>query len=160
MARSDTLLRLTSRLIARRDALRKALSEEVSRLRERSEVVGHGDQADAAVDSANDEICSRLAEIESRELAEIEEALRRIAAGTYGRCNSCGGRIPSKRLEVLPCTTRCIDCQRRDEGRSRPGSRHPHGEPWSNVDDGPELFGIGDRIGSYDNFSVRLACTI
>lgn len=160
MARSDALLRLTSRLIARRDALRKTLHEEVSRLRERSEVVGYGDHADAAVDSASDEICSRLAEIESRELAEIEEALRRIAEGTYGRCESCGGRIPAMRLNILPCTTRCVACQRRDERRGRSVPRIGETEPWSNLDERPELYGNGDRMSSFEDFSVRIECTI
>jgi DnaK suppressor protein len=120
MTRGDAFIRLTSQLIARRDALRRALAEDVSRLREPPEGVGGGDEADAAFDSASDEICSRLAEIESRELAEIEQALRRIAEGRYGRCEACDDRIPASRLNALPCTTRCIRCQRRDERRSRP----------------------------------------
>jgi DnaK suppressor protein len=134
MDREHALLRLTSRLIARRDALRRVLAEDVSRLREPSDVVGYGDNADAAVDSANDEICSRLAEIESRELAEIEHALRRIAEGRYGRCESCGGRIPAPRLMALPCTTRCIGCRRQDERWSHSGDEHSDSSGWERVD--------------------------
>jgi DnaK suppressor protein len=143
MTRGDALIRLTARLIARRDALRKVLAEDVSRLREPSEVVGHGDQVDAAVDSANDEICSRLAEIESRELAEIEQTLRRIAERRYGRCTACGGRIPASRLNALPCTTRCIDCQRRDERRNRSEAQSPDAGGWERVDVEPEQGGNG-----------------
>ena len=157
MTRSEALLRLTSRLIARRDALRRVLIEEVDRLRAPSEVVGFGDAMDAAVDSANDELCSRLAEIESRELAEIEQALRRIAEGTYGRCESCGGKIPAKRLNALPCSTRCIDCQRRDEGRSRSVSRHLGTEAWAGIDEA--TFANGDRGASLDRYSLRVECT-
>lgn len=158
MARPDALLGLTSRLMARRDALRRALSQEVSRLSERSGVVGCSDHLDAAIDSANAEICSRLAEIESRELADIERTLQRIAEGRYGRCESCGGRIPAKRLNVLPCTTRCIACQRLDEGRDRGGSRHIEKSLWPSVeagmdaDDGP--------VGHHGEFSARIDCTI
>ena len=75
MARKDALLRLTSRLIARRDALRKALTA-ISTVSESSRSLNAvGDNVDAAVDSANDEICSQLVEIESRELGQIEHAL-------------------------------------------------------------------------------------
>lgn len=115
MARKDALLRLTSRLIARRDALRKALSGDLEGFRKFSDVSGVGDSIDAAVDSANDEISSQLVEIESRELGQIEHALQRIAAGVYGRCEFCGGKISEARLNALPYTNSCIDCQRENE---------------------------------------------
>jgi glutamate dehydrogenase (NADP+) len=61
-------------LIRRRDALRKALAGDLSLLKElRQQSVG--DVVDAALDSAQDEISSQLAEVESRELASIEKAL-------------------------------------------------------------------------------------
>ena len=64
---------------------------------------------------ANDEICSQLVEIESRELGQIEHALQRIAGGVYGRCEFCGGKIAEARLNALPYTNSCIDCQRENE---------------------------------------------
>ena len=115
MARKDALLRLTSRLVARRDALRKAINGDLDSFRKFSEVSGVGDNVDAAVDSANDEISSQLVEIESRELGQIEHALQRIAAGVYGRCEFCGGKISEARLNALPYTNSCIDCQRENE---------------------------------------------
>ncbi|AMV39505.1 TraR/DksA family transcriptional regulator [Planctomyces sp. SH-PL62] len=115
MARKDALLRLTSRLIARRDALRKALSGDSDGFPKFSDMGGVGDNVDAAVDSANDEISSRLVEIESRELGQIEHALQRIAAGVYGRCEFCSGKISEPRLNALPYTNSCIDCQRENE---------------------------------------------
>jgi DnaK suppressor protein len=102
-------------LIARRDALRKALSGDLDGFRKFSDMGGVGDNVDAAVDSANDEISSRLVEIESRELGQIEHALQRIAAGVYGRCEFCGGKISEPRLNALPYTNSCIDCQRENE---------------------------------------------
>src|SRR5436305_12000777 len=86
MARKDALLRLHSRLVARRDALRKALNGDHTSLREIASMDVVGDNVDAAVDTANDEISSQLAEIESRELEQIEHALERIVRGVYGRC--------------------------------------------------------------------------
>ena len=81
MARKDALLRLHARLVARRDALRKALNGDLESFREFAAQDVVGDNVDAAVDTANDEICSQLVEIESRELGQIEHALKRIVAG-------------------------------------------------------------------------------
>ena len=68
-----------------------------------------GDVVDAAYDSAQDEISSQLAEVESRELASIENALERMKAGTYGLCEVCSGKIPMARLHALPYATMCIE---------------------------------------------------
>src|ERR1700730_13497751 len=114
MARKEALLRLHSRLVARRDALRKALNGDLDSLRELASLTV-GDQVDAAVDTANDEINSQLAEIESRELEQIERALQRIVKGVYGRCEFCGGKINEARLNALPYTKSCIDCQSENE---------------------------------------------
>ena len=43
-------------------------------------------------------------------LADVELALARVAAGTYGRCETCGGPIPPGRLEALPAATTCVAC--------------------------------------------------
>jgi DnaK suppressor protein len=41
---------------------------------------------------------------------EIDAALERIAAGTYGRCTSCGNEIPAERLEFRPYASSCVAC--------------------------------------------------
>ena len=111
MARKDALVNLRVILVKRRDALRTALAGVLSLLKElRSE--SPGDVIDAAYDSAQDEISSQLAEVESRELANIENALERMKIGKYGQCEVCNGRIPMARLNALPYATMCIDCQR------------------------------------------------
>jgi DnaK suppressor protein len=111
MARKDALLNLRSILVRRRDALRSALAGDLTLLRElRSE--SPGDLVDAAYDSAQDELSSQLAEVESRELANIENALERMKAGSYGLCEVCSGKIPLARLNALPYATMCIECQR------------------------------------------------
>ena len=43
-------------------------------------------------------------------LAEVEAALERVAAGTYGGCAVCGRPIAAERLEVRPTATRCVGC--------------------------------------------------
>ncbi len=114
MARKDSLLKLHAILVRRRDALRSALAGDLSLLKElRSE--SPGDVIDAALDSTQDEISSQLAEVESRELASIENALQRMRAGVYGTCEICDGKIPMARLHALPYATMCIECQRDNE---------------------------------------------
>jgi RNA polymerase-binding transcription factor DksA len=49
----------------------------------------------------------------------IAEARRALADGKYGICQGCGRQIPAERLEAVPETVRCIDCQRHFEGRHR-----------------------------------------
>jgi len=114
MARKDAILSMRQILIKRRDALRQALAGDLSLLKElRAQTAG--DVVDAALDSAQDEISSQLAEVESRELASIENALERMRAGHYGVCEGCGCKIPIARLNALPYATFCIECQREAE---------------------------------------------
>ena len=115
MARKDSLFRLHSRLVARRDALRKALTGDLSHLKALADPGPGGDPADAAVDTAQDEINSQLAELESRELVQIERAMARMRDGTYGLCEGCGCKIPMARLNALLYTTTCIECHREQE---------------------------------------------
>lgn len=51
-----------------------------------------------------------LAENEVYLLQEIQEAIGRIAAGTYGSCEECGKGIAAERLEVIPYTRHCVTC--------------------------------------------------
>lgn len=43
-------------------------------------------------------------------IADIDRALVKVEAGTYGVCDSCGDPIPEARLEVLPATALCVSC--------------------------------------------------
>lgn len=136
MARKDALLRLHSRLSKRRDALRKALNGDLDSLREYASTFVVGDSVDAAVDTANDEINSQLAELESRELEQIEHALERIEQGGYGRCEFCGDKIAEPRLNALPYTTTCIECQRENERNGNAYARSGSvAARWDKLDD-------------------------
>lgn len=46
-----------------------------------------------------------------RTIDEIDAALDRIAAGTYGMCGHCGDAIPAERLEFRPFAASCVHCQ-------------------------------------------------
>lgn len=43
-------------------------------------------------------------------LADVEAAMARLEAGTYGTCAACGLPIPAARLEVRPTARTCVDC--------------------------------------------------
>ena len=135
MARKDSILKLHALLVNRRDALRKALAGDLSLLKTLPEQTG-GDVVDAALDAAQDEISSKLAEVESRELAQIEGAIERIRQGTYGQCDICSGKIPLARLNALPYALTCIECQRAAET----GGGNAVGADWSRALDS----GLGD----------------
>ena len=114
MARKDSIKKMHEVLVKRRDALRRALSGDLSLLKQDREQSG-SDVVDAALDAVQDEISSQLAEVESRELASIDLALNSMRQGTYGTCNICTSKIPLARLQALPYATMCIECQRAEE---------------------------------------------
>ena len=130
ITRNDAIAHLRKVLIRRRDALRSALAGDLSLLKElRGQ--SRGDVADFALDAAQDEISSQLAEVESRELTNIETALERIREGNFGNCEQCDEAIPLARLQALPYATLCISCQREAE---KDGSRRGMSD-WGRVID-------------------------
>lgn len=131
MARNDSILKMREILEKRRDALRKALAGDLSLLKQLREQTG-GDVVDVALDAAQDEISSQLAEVESRELASIEKALKKIKVGVYGVCEVCASKIPMLRLNALPYATMCIECQQAEENGTLEDRRN---SDWSRVVD-------------------------
>jgi DnaK suppressor protein len=131
MARRDALLRLHKSLVARRTDLLKKLSDNLNNLRNVQKSDSGGDAADAAFESGSDEMHSHLAELDSRELTQIDRALTRLKQGTYGLCEICQAKIPVGRLNALPYTTLCIGCQRDLE--THPGWDESRNRSWENV---------------------------
>ena len=112
MARRDALLRLHKNLMNRRDELLRRLGGELKGLLHTADT---GDSADQAFDAGTGEVSSQLAQLESRELNQIERALARLRQGSYGTCEGCQKKIPVARLNALPFSTTCITCQREVE---------------------------------------------
>jgi len=56
------------------------------------------------------------------QLRKIEDALAKIASGSYGKCDICGKEIPAQRLDAVPESTMCLECRSKFEGK---GDRHP-----------------------------------
>jgi len=65
-----------------------------------------------------------MRQVLQRDAAQIEDARKRRAEGTYGICVDCGRPIPPARLKAMPEATRCVECQRRRE-EARAGPAHP-----------------------------------
>lgn len=110
MSRKTSLKKMQAVLVQRRDALRQAINGDNSLLKKLSQQTG-GDVVDFASDTAFGDINSQLAEVENRELKNIELALGKMKAGTYGKCDGCNGNVPLARLEALPYAAHCIKCK-------------------------------------------------
>jgi DnaK suppressor protein len=68
------------------------------------------DSEERALSRENDEVLERLDDSSREEIQLLQSAIRRIDAGTYGACRTCGGPIAPQRLEALPYTETCIKC--------------------------------------------------
>ena len=72
---------------------------------------GTEDIVDRANNSYNREFMFSLSDTERQLLIQVDEALGRMDAGTFGSCIHCGRQIGEKRLEAVPWARYCIDCQ-------------------------------------------------
>jgi len=94
----------------------KAESDIADRL---SDAVGDAgdDQADVGAKTYEREHELALAHTSRELLVQNQRALARIAAGTYGICESCGEPIGKARLQAFPRATLCVTCKQREERR-------------------------------------------
>ena len=102
------------------ESIRRKLLEHKAALLKRIEAVTddvrHKDQplpsdfAEQAVERENEEVMDAIGHASRAEVAAIDSALARIETGDYGICIGCGEDIPEARLEVLPYSTRCVNC--------------------------------------------------
>jgi DnaK suppressor protein len=70
-----------------------------------------GDMADQASGNNEVHIALKLKQTDAKILQAIEEALKRIDAGSYGICRDCGEPIAEARLRAIPWTRVCIKCK-------------------------------------------------
>jgi DnaK suppressor protein len=73
------------------------------------------DIADRAASSYNKEFLFHQSNNDRQLLQMVEGALARIREGSFGECISCGREINPKRLEAVPWTRHCIECQEKLE---------------------------------------------
>lgn len=75
--------------------------------------------ADLATDSYERDLSMNLATGEQEILYAIDDALKKIEEGNYGICLECNKKIASKRLTAVPYTQYCIECQSKNEKKTR-----------------------------------------
>ena len=76
--------------------------------------------ADRGTDAMEREKNLLFAQREGAYLDYLDEALDRVADGTYGVCRICGGDVGRARLEAVPTATRCIDCKSNADKEAAP----------------------------------------
>lgn len=115
------------------DARRRELVDEISRVAAEvalapeargEDLTASQHPADVASDLEQRERLVAQTSTERVRLAAVDDALARLAAGTYGLCVDCDDEIQLERLIALPQASRCITCQQRGE-RSH-GARYAH----------------------------------
>jgi len=109
--------------------LRKKLANNVSRLE--NEALKNEDQAatelsdlpldhlaERGSDSFAKDLLIRILQNSEGEICDIDLALAKIEAGTFGICENCSRPIPKSRLKALPFARLCIKCKEAEEHRS------------------------------------------
>ncbi len=117
MSKNNWQERFKQAMLERRASLQKVLQNNLKTWKQ--EYQPAVEVVERASTDAADDLAAGLAEIESAELAQIDEALVRLDEGTYGECMDCGKTIPQKRLQLVPFALRCVDCERNRESNRR-----------------------------------------
>lgn len=107
------------------------LREEIGNTLLRADEERYADIAGEVHDLEDESLADLLTDVSHAEVArdveevrDIETALQRISAGTYGVCVRCGNAIDRKRLDAYSTAKRCLPCQQYHE-RNLPQSRGP-----------------------------------
>jgi len=106
-----------SELLARRESYLDDAARSTASALELTEDGGSQDMADEdgfgegdTLNVERDRLLQVASDAQAR-VAEIDAALGRVDAGTYGLCEACGQPIPHARLEVVPEATLCVSCK-------------------------------------------------
>ncbi len=102
------------KLADRRNELVKTLSEFRNESKEVETDIAQ-DVADKAESSYTKEFLLSLSDAERGQLFQIDAALKRIDKGEFGHCQMCQKEIGKKRMNALPWTPFCIECQEKAE---------------------------------------------
>jgi RNA polymerase-binding protein DksA len=107
---------LLQEIAERRADYDRALAE-ITRLQQSGGDGAGDDQADAGSKTFEREQELSIANNRRDLLLQMERAMERLDAGTYGRCESCSQPIPKARLQAFPSATLCVRCKQREERR-------------------------------------------
>ena len=108
---------LRAALVEERALVERQLAELGEREGDEVEISSDEGFADSAQATAErSELLSLIDQLHQTR-AEIDDALRRMAEGTYGTCERCGAAIPPERLEAIPRTRLCVACKQAERAR-------------------------------------------
>jgi DnaK suppressor protein len=102
------------KLVARRSEIVRKLSEFRNESKEVETDIAQ-DVADKAESSYTKEFLLSLSDAEREQLFQIDAALKRIERKEFGSCQMCQKEINKKRINALPWTPYCIECQEKSE---------------------------------------------
>lgn len=105
-------------LAAKKETIIRKLSATITESKEMESNVAQ-DLVDKAETSYTKEFLLSLSDTEREQLLLIDEALKRLEHNEFGVCQLCQKEIGGKRLEAIPWTPYCIDCQEKAEEESR-----------------------------------------
>ena len=100
---------IRQQLLQRKQELQRRGGKVSSDLRRETESLV-ADFAEQAVQRQNDEVLQAIGASGEQEIRQIELALERLKAGTYGTCQKCGKPIATARLAAIPYATACAAC--------------------------------------------------
>ncbi len=120
---------------ARQAKLQQLLGQQDTILRSHKQILREGlptatsgvlDAEEHSLDAEEQGVGFSLVALTSQEVRGIEAALRRLAAGDFGRCSDCWNEIAGARLRAQPFATRCLVCQEKQDiaGASRWPGKH------------------------------------
>lgn len=118
----EQLAQLKRQLETRRSELRQMIQDELSAAGHDQLVGQVQDTGEASLMDLLAGLDIGLAEIDTRELKDIEAALYRMEQGRYGECVDCSETIAIARLQSQPAASRCISCQEKFEAESAAGT--------------------------------------
>jgi len=101
-------------LAAKKETIIRKLSATITESKEMESNVAQ-DLVDKAETSYTKEFLLSLSDTEREQLLLIDEALKRLEHNEFGVCQLCQKEIGGKRLEAIPWTPYCIDCQEKAE---------------------------------------------
>jgi DnaK suppressor protein len=82
------------------------------------------DSCDLASEENERELSTMLSERERLKVGQIDDAIRRIASLKYGLCEMCGLEVTEERLNAMPFTRLCCDCQQEREHEAKTRRRY------------------------------------
>jgi DnaK suppressor protein len=103
------------KLETRQQELRRTVNRTQADGRVADEDTAAADIADRAASSYNKEFLFSQSNNERALLQMVDKALARIREGSFGECINCGNEINAKRLDAVPWTRHCIECQEKLE---------------------------------------------